>query len=131
MSSAKTIRFDAILSSAISNKNDPDFVYRFFRADERRFYPLIVLDRGGWIYLIEIHIFFRNRRLPLYRSFFFHYLNHLQFKFRKTEDNIVVETKIFNAHLHRDNDNIKAESSIFRASTLRFLSNIIFDKEST
>lgn len=72
MSSAKTIQFDAILSSAISNKNDPDFVYRFFRADERRFYPLIVLDRGGCIYLIEIHIFFRNKdySIPSFFSLF-------------------------------------------------------------
>lgn len=75
--------------------------------------------------------FFQKQKITTLPFLFFHYLNHLQFKFRKTEDNIVVETKIFNAHLHRDNDNVKAESSIFRTSTLRFLSNIIFDKEST
>lgn len=93
------IRFDAILSSAISNKNDTDFVYRFFRTDERLFYPLIVLDRGG-MDLIEIHIFFRNKDYSI-PSFFHYYLNRLQFKFHKTADNVIVETKICNAHLHR------------------------------
>lgn len=56
-------------------------------------------QRGG-MDLIEIHIFFRNKHYSI-PSFFHYYLNRLQFKFHKIADNVIVETKICNAHLHR------------------------------